>query len=186
MNPIVSFVLVLWIGSEAWLSLVRRTKVGAASNDRYSLLLIWVVNLSAIAVGVWSAHRLNHWALPHSTFCLVSGLVVLALGLALRWYSIWYLGGSFTAKVTISADQRLIETGPYRFIRHPSYTGALVAVVGFGISLANVASVLIMFVPAFAVQLWRMHVEEHTLLNAFGHQYREYMRRTKRLIPWFY
>ena len=96
-----------------------------ASKDRYSLLLIWIVNLSAIALGIWAAHRLTQLAIPVSNVWFVIGLCVLAFGLSLRWYSVYYLGRYFTTTVSIAADHHLIETGPYRFIRHPSYAGAL-------------------------------------------------------------
>ena len=179
-------IVVVWIGSEAWLSLARRTRRGAAASDRYSLLLIWIVNTSAIVLGVAAAYQFPSWDLPHSSQWFVPGMCVLAAGSALRWYAIRYLGSSFTTKVVISADQRLIESGPYRCVRHPSYTGALLAVLGFALSTGNLASVLIMVVPGVGVQLWRMHVEEQALLDAFGDQYRRYMHRTRRLIPWVY
>ena len=186
MNPILSYVLVVWIGSELCLTLSRSIKRGQASKDRYSLLLIWIVNLSAIALGVWAAHRLTQFELLQRNISFVIGLCILAFGLTLRWYSVYYLGRYFTTTVSIAADHHLIETGPYRFVRHPSYAGALLAVLGFALSTANLATVLIMTVPAFVVQLWRMHVEEHSLLEAFGEQYRSYMRRTKRLFPGVY
>ena len=84
------------------------------------------------------------------------------------------------------AGHRLIDTGPYRFVRHPSYTGALMAFLGLAPCLANWASLAVMLVPVLLVFLRRMHVEEDALLQAFGNQYRDYMRRTKRLIPAVY
>jgi protein-S-isoprenylcysteine O-methyltransferase Ste14 len=80
----------------------------------------------------------------------------------------------------------LIDSGPYRFIRHPSYTGSLVAVLGFALSFANWASLLTIFVPSCAVTLWRIHIEEEALIGALGEGYRGYMQRTKRLIPLIY
>jgi protein-S-isoprenylcysteine O-methyltransferase Ste14 len=88
--------------------------------------------------------------------------------------------------VAIAAGHRLIDTGPYRFVRHPSYTGALMAFFGLALCLANWASLAVMLIPVFLVFLRRMHVEEDALLQAFGNQYRDYMRRTKRLIPAVY
>jgi protein-S-isoprenylcysteine O-methyltransferase Ste14 len=71
--------------------------------------------------------------------------------------------------VAIAAGHRLIDTGPDRFVRHPSYTGALMAFFGLALCLANWASLAVMLIPVF-----------------FGNQYRDYMRRTKRLIPAVY
>jgi protein-S-isoprenylcysteine O-methyltransferase len=108
------------------------------------------------------------------------------LGLALRWYSIIHLGRFFTVNVAIANDHRLIDSGPYHFVRHPSYAGNLLAVAGFSLSFQNWASILLIFVPCCAVILWRIHIEEEALLGALGEQYRGYMRRTKRLIPLIY
>jgi protein-S-isoprenylcysteine O-methyltransferase len=92
----------------------------------------------------------------------------------------------FTVNVAIAANHRLIDTGPYRFVRHPSYTGALMAFLGLALCLANWASLAVMLIPVFLVFLRRMRVEEGVLLQALGAHYREYMHRTKRLIPAVY
>jgi len=88
--------------------------------------------------------------------------------------------------VAIAADHRLIDTGPYRYLRHPSYTGALLAFLGLGLCMGNWASMLVMIVPIFLVFLRRMNVEEAALLKGLGEPYREYMLRTKRLVPGLY
>ena len=111
---------------------------------------------------------------------------VFVAGLTLRWYAIVHLGRFFTVNVSIAADHRLIDTGPYRIVRHPSYTGALMAFLGLGLCMANWASLLSLLVPICLVFLRRIHVEEAVLLEALGDQYRDYMRRTKRLIPAIY
>jgi len=104
----------------------------------------------------------------------------------LRWYSIGYLGRYFTVDVSISAEHRLIDSGPYRFIRHPTYTGALLAFLGLGFCLGNWLSILFLSLPIIAVFLRRVRIEERALLGALGEQYRPYMRRTKRLVPFIY
>jgi protein-S-isoprenylcysteine O-methyltransferase len=101
-------------------------------------------------------------------------------------YAIVHLGRFFTVNVAIAANHRLIDTGPYRFVRHPSYTGALMALLGLALCLANWVSLAVMLIPVFLVFLRRMHVEEGVLLQALGDQYRDYMHRTKRLIPAIY
>lgn len=107
-------------------------------------------------------------------------------GLVLRWWSIVYLGRFFTTNVAIAADHRLIDSGPYRFIRHPSYAGSLLALAGFTLCIPNWASWLLILVPCCAVMLWRMHVEEQALKNALGQPYKDYAARTRRLIPLIY
>jgi protein-S-isoprenylcysteine O-methyltransferase len=175
-----------WGASELALTLARRSKSDATSKDRHSLGVLWLVNLSAVAVGVAAAYQLPECRLPWPKLVLEFGFVIFVLGMALRWYSIIHLGRFFTTNVAIAHDHYLIDTGPYRFVRHPSYSGSLAAVLGFTLSLANWASMLIIFVPCCAVTLWRIHIEEEALSGALGERYRSYMQRTKRLIPWIY
>jgi protein-S-isoprenylcysteine O-methyltransferase len=176
----------LWGASELGLNLAKRSKSDATSKDRHSLGLIWLVTLSAVALGIVAAYRLPQCALPWPKPVVALGCGLFVLGLALRWYSIFHLGRFFTTNVAIAKDHYLIDTGPYRFVRHPSYAGSLVAALGFGLSFANWASLLIIFVPKCAVTLWRIHIEEEALLGALGEPYRRYAQRTRRLIPLIY
>ena len=115
----------LWGASELCLVLARRSKSGATSKDRHSLGLIWLVTLSAIALGFVAAKQLHECRLPWPKLALEIGGCLFVLGLALRWYSIFRLGRLFTMNVAIAEDHPLVDFGPYRFIRHPSYTGSL-------------------------------------------------------------
>jgi len=108
------------------------------------------------------------------------------VGVVFRGYAILYLGRFFTPNVTIVEQHRLIQGGPYRFIRHPTYAGTLLAFLGIALSLGNAASLIIIVVPIVAVLWWRMRIEEAALKEAFGDQYRVYMQRTKRLVPFIY
>lgn len=172
--------------SEAVLGLVKRSGKSAVSRDRHSLELIWLVYLAAIALGIVAAYQLHTCQMPWPKVALETGYCLFALGLILRWYAIIYLGRFFTANVAIAADHRVIDTGPYRYIRHPSYTGGLLALFGFCLSFQNWASLLIIFIPCFAVTRYRIHIEEKALLEALGEPYRNYMQRTRRLIPGLY
>jgi protein-S-isoprenylcysteine O-methyltransferase len=118
--------------------------------------------------------------------CRLVGLVLFAAGLVLRWWSIIVLGRFFTVDVQIARDHELVERGPFRLVRHPSYTGVLLAFVGFAVSLGNWAALLVMLVPIFIVFVRRMNVEEEALTGALGATYISYMARTKRLVPGVY
>jgi protein-S-isoprenylcysteine O-methyltransferase Ste14 len=88
--------------------------------------------------------------------------------------------------VTIERDHELVERGPFGWVRHPSYTGVLLAFVGWALTLRNWAAIAVVLVPIFVAFVRRMNVEEEALLRALGAKYREYMARTKRLIPGVY
>jgi protein-S-isoprenylcysteine O-methyltransferase Ste14 len=112
-----------------------------------------------------------------------AGMAGLLGGLVLRGWSIKTLGGYFTGRVMVSSDQPVITAGPYRLLRHPSYTGLLLACAGLGLTSANwVAVAAMVLLPAAAV-LWRIHAEENALLATLGDRYRAYAAQHKRLVP---
>jgi protein-S-isoprenylcysteine O-methyltransferase len=174
--------------SEIGLGVVKRARSGKSQlADRGSLLLLWTVIVVSVALAFsfkLAFTTLDFGAMPAAARALGIGLFV--VGLAIRWYAIIYLGRFFTVNVAIASDHRLIDAGPYRYIRHPSYAGALLAFLGLGLCIGNWASVLVLTAPMVAVFVWRMHVEEAALVQGLGDEYRVYMRRTKRLIPKIY
>ena len=172
--------------SELCLNLVKRAKATAVTKDRHSLKLIWILNMGGCWLGMYCAVLLPSLAFPWREQVVLSGLCLCVLGLTLRWYAIIYLGRFFTVNVAIATDHRLIDSGPYRWIRHPSYAGGLLIVLGFGLCMGNIASLLIFMTCFLIACLRRIQVEEQALIEAFGGQYRDYMQRTKRLIPFVY
>jgi protein-S-isoprenylcysteine O-methyltransferase len=173
--------------SEIFLSFTRLAKSDATSRDRHSLKLIWLVILISVALAIVVAGRSHSWWNIWRQNGAGGGICALvSLGLVLRWYSVIYLGRFFTTNVAIAKDHRLVDTGPYRFIRHPSYTGSLLAMFGLALSFGNWASLVVLFVPFCAVILWRIHVEEHAMIGGLGEPYSAYMQRTRRLIPLLY
>ena len=110
----------------------------------------------------------------------VFGVIVMWLGLATR---VSALGGAFRTTVEVDPDQAVVTTGPYRWIRHPSYAGLLLIVAGLGLAFGNwlsAAACVALPLPALA---WRIHVEEAELSRVLGDAYRAYQTRTSRLIP---
>lgn len=181
----------MWLGllyaaSELWLGLTHRSRGNAVSRDKKSLRVLWIVILASVFFGIQVAYWFPSAAMPHRTTLRVIGFFVFVSGLVLRWFSIGYLGRFFTVDVAIHSGHRVIEFGPYRFIRHPSYTGALLAFLGLGLSMGNWCSVAIFTLPTFLAFLLRIEVEERALVEAMGEQYRFYQKKTKRLIPLLY
>jgi len=114
------------------------------------------------------------------------GLMCLVAGIAIRWTAIYTLGKYFTGTVLIKTDHRLIRTGLYKHLRHPAYTGALLAHLGLGLSFANWFSLALSSIPYLVAALYRMRVEERALEEAFGTEYLDYSKTAKRLIPKLY
>ncbi len=112
-----------------------------------------------------------------------AGIAVMIGGIALRQWSITILGRFFSRTLDVQSGQKIIEAGPYRYVRHPSYTGILLFCVGMGLAVASWVAVLIaLAVFAVAFGYW-IYVEEKILVRELGSNYVDYMKRTKRLIP---
>jgi len=176
----------VYLISELLLTATRRSRSRTGTKqDRSTLRVVWLVIIVSVAAGIYVA---KHWpaaALPHAR-SLFAGVVLFVAGLLLRWWAIITLGRFFTVDVTIEKDHELVERGPFRMVRHPSYTGVLLAFVGVALSLGNWAALLVILLPIGAAFIHRMNVEENALSDALGPQYTDYMRRTKRLIPFIY
>jgi protein-S-isoprenylcysteine O-methyltransferase len=116
----------------------------------------------------------------------IAGIVLILLGVALRWWPIFTLGRSFTFDVAVRSTQAVVQSGPYRAVRHPSYSSILLTLLGVGLALANWANVVVMLFGGLAGLLYRVDVEERILSMALGRPYADYMRHTKRFIPFVY
>jgi protein-S-isoprenylcysteine O-methyltransferase len=177
----------IYLVSEILLTLTRRSRSKTGTKqDRSTLGIIWLVIAVSIMAGVFVAQNFRAAALPHGQMFASAGVLLFVAGLILRWWAIITLGRFFTVDVTIEKDHELVERGPFRIVRHPSYTGVLLAFVGLGLSLRNWAALLVILMPIGAAFIHRMNVEEDALSRALGPRYAEYMKRTKRLVPFIY
>jgi protein-S-isoprenylcysteine O-methyltransferase len=176
-----------YLVSEIGLAVFKRAKRRSArSADRGTLGLIWI----SIVVGSALAMIVPRW-LPSDDFALgragrTAMLVLFAGGIALRWWAIVTLGRFFTVDVAIHDDHELVRRGPFAFVRHPSYTGALLALLALSLTFENVASVVCLLVPVTAAVVYRIRVEEQALAGAFGKRWSAYCASAKRLIPGVY
>jgi protein-S-isoprenylcysteine O-methyltransferase len=177
----------VYFASELLLTVTRRSRTKTGSKqDKSTLGMIWVVIALSIVAGVWLAAHSTSLRVNYGRWFDGVGVVLFAAGLILRWWAIVTLGRFFTVDVVIEKDHEVVERGPFRVVRHPSYTGVLLAFVGWALTLRNWAAILVVLVPIFIAFLRRMRVEEEALRGALGEKYAAYMRRTKRLIPGIY
>jgi protein-S-isoprenylcysteine O-methyltransferase Ste14 len=165
---------------------LRRYKVKPAKDwDRHSAK-IWdaanTVEPLGMVLGFTNIGRIQ----TGTNLTSAVGLGLLLTGIIIRWTAIYTLGKYFTGTVLIKKDHRFIQSGLYKYLRHPAYTGALLAHLGLGLSFSNWISIGLSLVPFSVAALYRMHVEERTLREAFGEAYISYSRATKRLIPKLY
>ena len=177
----------VYLISELLLTATRRSRSRTGTKqDRSTLRIVWLVIMVSVAAAIYVAKYWPAGALSHQRTFVVAGMVLFVAGLLLRWWAIVTLGRFFTVDVTIEKDHELVERGPFRVMRHPSYTGVLLAFVGFALSLGNWVALIVILVPIVAAFIHRMNVEEDALSGALGQQYIDYMGRTKRLVPFIY
>jgi protein-S-isoprenylcysteine O-methyltransferase len=172
--------------SEAGLTFLKRSRDDSVDADDATLRTLWITILLAVTAGILASTRMPWAAMGAADGVLWVGCVLFGLGLSLRWYSISYLGRFFTVNVAIHSGHEIIDTGPYARIRHPSYSGALLAFLGLALTLANWVSLVLVVVPVCWAFSRRIAIEESALANALGSPYTNYMRRTKRLAPFIY
>ena len=175
-----------YLASELFLTFTKRSRSAAPSRDAQSWRLLWVVITFSIFLGLFVARHYPVGLLSHRYFIAIIGAAVFVLGVILRLYAIFQLGRFFTVNVALASDHRLVEAGPYRLVRHPSYTGSLLAFLGFALTIGNWLTVVVIMLPIFLAFVYRMKVEERALLAGLGENYAAYLRRTKRLIPGIY
>ena len=165
------------------LTQVVRLRRGVRASDVPAEVVFRVFFFGGIvALPLCYAH-LPGAAIPGGPGLFVAGAVVGWLGLLLRWWSFATLGRYFTTIVKADSDQDVVERGPYRVVRHPSYAGILLAFVGCGLMLANWAGLLISFVLVLGALVYRIRVEERALVDALGSTYGDFARERARLVP---
>ena len=167
--------------SELILMFVKRSKTGKTRTrqDKGSLILLWV----CIVLGFTGGFFLSG---PKSLFWTGFGSALLVGGLLIRWISILTLGKSFTVDVAITEGANLKTDGIYEKVRHPSYMGLLLIVIGFSALMYSFWSFMILVIPVFLALVYRIRVEEELLLSEFGIGYENYMASTKKVIPYIY
>jgi protein-S-isoprenylcysteine O-methyltransferase len=172
--------LLVWALSE--LRIMVRNRGGTGENlDRGSR--VWVVALvaagtaAAFALAWRGAGRVDGW------WAVAVGLLLAICGIALRAWSVATLGAFFTTSVEVQRDHRIIEGGPYRLLRHPSYTGALLTVVGVTLALGSWLGCVVATVLCVAGLVQRIRVEERALAARLGPAWEVFARSRRRLIP---
>jgi protein-S-isoprenylcysteine O-methyltransferase Ste14 len=169
----------------AWalFELVLAIRVRGASGRDRSFVPLTLSVVGGIALGQLVARRAG-LVLPGPGWWPVAlGTAVFALGLVLRAWAVRELGRFFKFTVVVQSDHRVVDTGPYRLIRHPSYTGLLTIELGLGMALGTWLTIPACLLPPLIAFSARLLTEERVLARELGEPYLAYMARTKRLIP---
>jgi protein-S-isoprenylcysteine O-methyltransferase Ste14 len=185
--------LVFWSAFACWILpeivawRVKRSTDSTKARDHGSLTFIAILWWVGIATDFSFSLLLPQAALSWERAPLFFvGICIMLLGIALRWYSAAVLGKYFTFDVAIQNGQPLIEVGPYRYVRHPSYSGALLTLFGFGLALGNWAGLAAALLCLGSAYAYRIPIEEAALASVLGGAYEQYAKRTWRLVPFLF
>lgn len=155
-----------------------------AGADRGSLLVVVASVVVGVGGGFAIAADVTGAAISAARWPIfIAGLVLMGAGIVIRQWSVTLLGRFFTVAVRVHPDQVVVERGPYRWVRHPSYTGMIVTFLGIALALGNWAALLALAVVPTAGLIVRIHVEERALLDGLGEPYRRFAATRARLIP---
>ena len=183
---ILDSVWILWFLTEIYFNITRRAKqADSEGKDKNSLRIIWAVIYLSITAGIFMAIKFN---VPILTTNLLKylGLVFIVAGVIIRFVAIRTLGKFFTVNLSINSEHRLVNTGLYKYIRHPAYTGSMLSFLGLGLNFNNWLCLAVIVIPVYCAFIYRIHVEENLLIQQKELNYDDYLKRTKRLIPFIY
>ncbi|MBK7878370.1 MAG: isoprenylcysteine carboxylmethyltransferase family protein [Planctomycetes bacterium] len=170
-----------WVFTEALLALRHRSTRGLTPDP--TVRVLWVTMTLGIGLALGLSFVAG-WRLPGDLRAwYVGGCAAMSVGLVVRWWAVLVLGRFFTVDVAIQSGHELVVRGPYRFVRHPSYTGLVLVLFGVCGVLGSALSAFALLACALPPLAWRIAVEERTLAGRFGVAWSEYARRTKRLVP---
>ena len=188
LSLLTSALVVGWVLSEVALRAYARSQGAPRTvprgRDRGSWLLLSCCVVLLLGVTLLDRLHPRLGALPIGLLLL--GDLLMAGGILLRLISVGYLGRFFTPRVTVQVGHALVKRGPYRWVRHPTYTGAVVTLLGFPLASGSLLGLLVALLLIAIGFGYRIHVEEEALVAAFGSEYLEYRRTTHRLLPGLY
>lgn len=182
-NFIVNILSGIFFFSELILLIVKRAKTGEdrVKQDKKSLWILWGTISASVFTAKFAARILPPFEYYDGLVWVGAG--ILLVGMALRMTAIYQLGAAFTVDVAVSSSQKVKDNGLYKRVRHPSYTGGLLEIIGLSLTFNSWYPVFIINILVFIAMFYRIGIEEKALCKHFGAAYEDYMARTKRLIP---
>ncbi|MDP3879070.1 MAG: isoprenylcysteine carboxylmethyltransferase family protein [Dehalococcoidales bacterium] len=175
----------VWLSFELWLNFRDRARVDATEDKSSGLHLFSLLIAALVICVIIQQTDLPRIPIGQDHRYLIGTSVVLA-GAVLRWWAFWSLGKYFRTVLAIQDGQKVVDRGPYRFIRHPAYTGALLAFTGFGLGLGIWAGLAVILALSFLGYHRRIKLEEQLMITCFQAEYLRFMEKTKKLIPFIY
>ncbi len=170
---------VLWL---IWAIRTKPTQLREGVSSRLSYTLLTIAAFFAIFSGDVPEGWLRIRLLPPNPWTEVLGIVMTAAGLGFAVWARAYLGGNWSSAVTVKVGHQLIRTGPYRWVRHPIYSGMIGAMVGTAFERRQVRGIIAVVLLYAGFKLKSM-IEERAMSATFGPEYADYSRTTGAILP---
>jgi protein-S-isoprenylcysteine O-methyltransferase Ste14 len=145
----------------------------------FGVTLVLLVAAAALSVA-------NVAVAPASGIVAACGIVLMLAGMAIRYWAVRTLGAFYTRTLRVSSGHQVVDSGPYRFVRHPGYVGTILLLGGAAVATANWVAIIVGPALVVAMYVLRIRAEETMLRSELGAHYEEYAARTSRLIPFVY
>lgn len=185
-NPVLYYLTLIWVIFEIFNFSKGRFKAAkkkVEKQDKGSTILIILYVIVAINLSAFI--KTKGWGYINPPWNSI-GIVVMILGIILRQWAVFILGQFFSGHLEIKEEHRVIRQGPYRVIRHPSYTGALLTFAGYGLAMSSWISSILLILMFLLIYGYRIKVEEELLKSQLGKDYEEYMQDSWKMIPYIW
>lgn len=183
-KEVFQLVFILYIMAEVFIfsytSWENRKNLQKKKGDKGSCILIVFGTIAVIFFNIFS--RKNYFIILPTLMFWIGSLAIIA-GIILRLYSVLTLRKFFTVSVQVDSKQNIIQTGPYKYIRHPAYSGSIVSLIGIALAFRSVIGIVGTLIIISLIYGYRINIEEKILESNFKTVYKEYKAHTKRIIP---
>ena len=180
-------VFIIWMGSEIHLIKTPTTKdenVSKESIRNNQLLIYGTIIVMFMMISLFFVNSFfNTFMMIQSNWVSIIGTTIALIGIWMRKKAILTLKENFDVLVQIKEEQKLIQSGFYKYFRHPSYTASLITYFGFGMGSLNMISLVVLPLFLYLIYKKRIEIEEKVLIKEFGIPYEEYINRTWGLLP---
>ena len=185
-RPLGAAFVVLWMSWGVVLAWGRRSGSTSSHEARQRPIIVISGTLSfgAIILAPWE-HMSYGGPLPREGLIPWVGILLFVVAIGLQWWALRELGPFYTSRLGIQEGHRLVTSGPYGLVRHPGYLSGIISIIGIALSMGSLLATLAS-IGSLLLVIWRIGGEEEMLLEAFGDDYRDYQRKTRKLVPLIY
>ena len=178
--------IALWVLVDMYVAFFKRAKQQKQILEKKSKYVIVGGIIVGMSFGPLFSLSFRDGFLESFNFIRWIGLLILAAGIIIRVIAIYQLGGQFSDHIIANQKEDVYKKGLYAFIRHPSYFGEMMIFIGVGLVYHHLLSSLVASVVPTLSFMYRIHHEEKVLIQVYQDVYKDYMKQTKKIIPFIY